>query len=97
MAHQLYHNFIIALMSLGCNDQERARALGISTKSIGRYRDGLLPEPLRRMMQYPILIEALAADAVVLAHADAPTGMNAQETHNQRDTDATWTISGRER
>lgn len=64
MSPHLYQNFIIALMSLGRNDQERAQVLGVSTKSIGRYRDGLLPEPIRRMMRYPFLIEALAADAV---------------------------------
>lgn len=53
MTRQIYQNFIIALMSLGCNDQERAQVLGVSTKSIGRYRDGLLPDPIQRMMKHP--------------------------------------------
>ena len=57
-----YPNFLLALMALGGTDRERAAALGISIKSLARYRDGHIPAPLVRLAQHPHLLRALAAD-----------------------------------
>ncbi len=58
------------LLSLGRNDIERAQRLGVSLRSITRYKQYTapeLPEPLSRLMRVPELLEALANDARALS------------------------------
>lgn len=55
-------HFHAALKLLGKNDQERAKRLGVSLRSIGRYKTDI-PEPVARLMNAPELFEALAKDA----------------------------------
>jgi hypothetical protein len=57
-----YPNFLLALMGLGGTDRERAAALGVSIKSLARYRNGHIPAPLLRLAQHPHVLRALAAD-----------------------------------
>ncbi len=53
--------FYAALMALGTNDVERARALGISYKSIKRLKQRL-PDPIIPFCHAPELLRALADD-----------------------------------
>lgn len=56
-------NFSRALTELGSNDTERARALGVTAKSIERYRAGKLPKIIKGLMRNPELLLQLAHDA----------------------------------
>ena len=58
-----YENFKTQLLALGKSDRERSEKLGVSKKTISRYRDGILPEPLSKLMRYPSLLQALFLDA----------------------------------
>lgn len=60
---KLYPRFITALMALGKNDRERAERLGVSTKTVARYRAGQIPDPVEHLLQYPHLLRELAEDA----------------------------------
>lgn len=56
-------NFTRALRDLGKNDKERAQLLGLTTKSVERYRAGKLPKAVRGLLSNPTLLEALEKDA----------------------------------
>lgn len=58
-----YPRFVAALMALGKTDGERARKLGVSTKTIARYRAEQIPDPVDHLLQYPHLLRELAEDA----------------------------------
>jgi hypothetical protein len=68
-----------ALLELGNNDAERARALGCSVRTIVRLRAADLPEPTERLMQQPSLLRALAADAE--AHQQRISETSARSTN----------------
>lgn len=58
-----YPNFLEELQSLGPNDKERAKRLGVTTRTLTNWRREL-PEPIARLMERaPHLIKALADDA----------------------------------
>jgi hypothetical protein len=58
-----YPRFVAALIALGKTDGERARKLGVSTKTIARYRAEQLPDPVDNLLKYPHLLRELAEDA----------------------------------
>lgn len=62
-----YPRFVFELISLGKTNNERASRLGVSTKTIVRYCDGEIPEPLANLLRHPQLLRALADDAEQLA------------------------------
>lgn len=55
--------FFQELLTIGSNDLERAQRLGVSQRTITRYRRGILPPPIRNLMRYPSLLRALAEDS----------------------------------
>jgi hypothetical protein len=57
-----YKNFAKQITLLGANDTERSQKLGVSTKTITRYRNGVLPEFLVKLTNNPSLIQALYKD-----------------------------------
>lgn len=58
-----FPEFTRVLRDIGSNHPERATTLDVSTKTIARYLDGDLPEPILKLMRYPALLRALAEDA----------------------------------
>lgn len=59
----MYNNFHEELLKIGKDNKERAELLGVTTKSIARYKSGQLPSILQKMQRYPQLLRALADDA----------------------------------
>lgn len=59
--------FTQAITALGKNDDERAKALGVSRVTVIQWRSGNLPRSLKVVFAKPELAAALAADA---ANAD---------------------------
>lgn len=66
-----FPNFVDALKRLAKNDPERAQKLGVSPRTLTRYRAGQLPPPLDQMIDYPDLLSALLSDAQA-AKSDPP-------------------------
>lgn len=56
-------NFTNALLALGKTDRERAQALGVSVRSVTRYKVAELLPQAERLMAHPKLLRALADDA----------------------------------
>jgi hypothetical protein len=55
--------FLLELSKLGQTDKQRSMALGVTTKTIERYRAGQLPSIIVKMKKFPRLLHALAEDA----------------------------------
>lgn len=55
-------NFNQAITAAGSTDEERAAALGISVRTLYRYKTGQLPD-LRRLLRHPGLLRAILMDA----------------------------------
>jgi hypothetical protein len=55
--------FTKALNALGTTDQERAQALGMSRVTLIEWKSGRLPIQIKRLLDQPQLIVALATDA----------------------------------
>jgi hypothetical protein len=70
-----YPNFLLALMALGGTDRERAAALGVSIKSLARYRNGDIPAPLLRLAQHPHVLRACCRHRVRGVRASWPLSM----------------------
>lgn len=66
----MYPKFATALQELGRTNQQRGEALEVSYKTVVRYLDGDLPEPLLKLMRQPQLLYALAEDAKSLQEGD---------------------------
>ena len=62
-----YPRFIFELIRLGKTHSERAAQLGVSTKTIARYCNEELPEPIEHLLKHPQLLRALADDAEAAA------------------------------
>lgn len=58
-----FSRFTKELMAIGTTEQDLSKALGLSLKTIHRYRSGKLPKLLVRLQRYPRLLRALADDA----------------------------------
>lgn len=58
-------NFTQEINAAGSTDNERANNLGISMRTLYRYKSGTLPA-LRWLLQHPSLLRALADDAEIL-------------------------------
>lgn len=77
--------FIEELDKLGSNDRERAEKLGLSSRSITRYKAGHLPPAIVRLMRYPNLLIALAdATSPEEQEEQAVEPINKQEARRQR-------------
>lgn len=66
----MYPKFATALQELGKTNQQRGAALEVSYKTVTRYLDGDLPEPLLKLLRHPHLLYALAEDAKSLQQDD---------------------------
>jgi predicted transcriptional regulator len=58
-----FPQFVRILRDIGATHPDRASALDVSTKTISRYLDSDLPEPILKLMRQPALLRALAEDA----------------------------------
>lgn len=59
-------NFTRELVTLGANDRERARLLGVSPRTITDYKAGKFPRILMALAERPDLAQALLNDAQAL-------------------------------
>lgn len=74
-----YANFLEALKQIGSTEAEQARVLGIPIRTLRNYKSPRrMPFQIKRLMETPSVMHALAADAEALAAqktvpADQPT------------------------
>lgn len=66
----MYPQFRETLLGLGSSNIKRGEVLDVSSKTIERYLDDDLPEPLLKLMRQPDLLRALADDAEALIEND---------------------------
>jgi hypothetical protein len=57
-------HFTTTLSEYGKNDQERSSVLKIPPRTLTRYRNGKFPPVIRKLMEHPKLLVALARDAL---------------------------------
>lgn len=63
-------NFTKALLALGKTDNERAKVLGVSVRSVLRYKANTVLPNVEQLLPHPSLLHALAADATVYAKSE---------------------------
>lgn len=66
----MYPQFREALLQLGNSNIKRGEALEVSYKTVERYLDDDLPEPILKLLRHPHLLRALADDAESLIQDD---------------------------
>ncbi len=75
-----FPSFTAALLALGSTDVERAKALGVSMRSISRYKAGEQLPRLECLMPHPQLLHALATDAEIIATKQEAAPLDQSET-----------------
>lgn len=59
-----FSSFHQAILDMGATDEERAKKLGISIRTITEYKAYKYPRIVRALAKHPVLVQALLQDAL---------------------------------